>query len=462
MNCHFHDVSTNATGGDVRAPQDQDSCREGAKGSNATENPAVDAGHGFGCDLRPLMSTPNPYAALSCLSGAETSTDPPAANTHAKLPQRPSSFAEFRAGRSYVTSGPSAIVPWAVSAPLPARNLLSSCPPLSATFSRPLPLLARNLLSSCPPSQEVYSRPLPSLEHHSADNTPTLAPCTSPQPAHNALSRSQPCARRQHSANSGQKLQPHSMRKCDASAAQQLQPGMRKCDARAARRSEPYTKKPTHRTHVSTQGRQGAPPTRAQPEWAVASINVDRLSQAKWTKLTQYLALQSPPVIACAIQHHQLRLWAELDDGEYEFWGNECGVGAKEGAAGGVGWAVHRKYKHMFTEHTGRGEGPNVKWLKMNHNVYLVSVYVPPGVAHTAAANDLMAHMVATQHMPCIWMGDVNIHFDGDSPLQVAWEGMCVRSRMTALDMEGSYARLPTRTPRPGATGIPNRRTVPY
>ena len=246
------------------------------------------------------------------------------------------------------------------------------------------------------------------------------------------------------------------MCKCDASAAQQLQPGMRKCDARAARRSEPYTKKPAHRTHVSTQGRQGAPPTRAQPEWAVASINVDRLSQAKWTKLTQYLALQSPPVIACAIQHHQLRLWAELDDGEYEFWGNECGVGAKEGAAGGVGWAVHRKYKHMFTEHTGRGEGPNVKWLKMNHDVYLVSVYVPPGVAHTAAVNDLMAHMVATQHMPCIWMGDVNIHFDGDSPLQVAWEGMCVRSRMTALDMEGSYARLPTRTPRGFQNGEPS------
>ena len=320
------------------------------------------------------------------------------------------------------------------------------------------------------------------------------------------------------------------MRKCDASAAQKLQPGMRKCDARAARRSEPYTQKPTHRAHAGTQGRQGAPPARVQPGWAVASINVesnapctpisesshaepvskisgitpmlqtggrsqhpgctpvpepvaagnprglrhskvqrhgqsewrvtsinvDRLSQAKWTKLTQYLALQSPPVIACAIQHHQLHLWAELDDGEYEFWGNECGVGAKEGAAGGVGWAVHRKYKHMFTEHTGRGEGPNVKWLKMNHDVYLVSVYVPPGVAHTAAANDLMAHMVATQHMPCIWMGDVNIHFDGDSPLQAAWEGMCVRSRMTALDMEGVYAQLPTRTPRGFQNGEPS------
>lgn len=67
-----------------------------------------------------------------------------------------------------------------------------------------------------------------------------------------------------------------------------------------------------------------------------ASVNVDRLSAARWAGLVEVLGNRDPLVAVCAVQHHQLPTWSHLDDSEYVLWANPCARGAAENPAGGV------------------------------------------------------------------------------------------------------------------------------
>ena len=187
-----------------------------------------------------------------------------------------------------------------------------------------------------------------------------------------------------------------------------------------------------------------------------ASVNVDRLSVPKWHSLVRYLGGCDPPVVVCAVQHHQLSSWGHLAGGEYVFMANKCGVGPAGGPAGGVGFAVRRGWEHLFQEHEGVGDGPNRKWLCYAGELLLVSVYVQPNASHSQHYGELMRDVRRTAHQPCIWMGDVNVHLPGDAEKAVGWRGMCGQCDLTALDLGPEWGGVPTRVPRKQQRGRPS------
>ena len=192
----------------------------------------------------------------------------------------------------------------------------------------------------------------------------------------------------------------------------------------------------------------------------IASINIDRMTELKWTHITEWLGKQTPTVIACAIQHHQLVSASHLDTAQSQYVPvfTEFAIGLAGGLAGGVGWVVHREWVNRITETSGIGEGPNCKWVEVDGKHKLVSVYIQPNADHEQNTLKLLQSIQQEVNVSrsVVWMGDANCPVNESCALAMVWKSACDTAGATLVDSEGGWGATPTRHPRGEQAGKPS------
>ena len=191
-------------------------------------------------------------------------------------------------------------------------------------------------------------------------------------------------------------------------------------------------------------------PTREDPDFKVATLNVANLTLATWGAVVERLKAQG--VHMCAIQ--DLGIWstAGLDQTDFKLWRNPGGRNSAGGVRAGVGWMIHKSVLDKVARCNGPMEGEHAMWVQTKAGTAATqwaSFYNRPGDDGTREAfitAVLEAHLAAP-HRALAILGDVNCNTAEDTPAARQWASLFEATGMRALDQVGRWADVPTRFP---------------